>query len=1575
MARRKIKNKEQTFEVSQDELQDYYSRYLPQHGPGGPFPATNPWFKIANLGNKLSNFKNVSNKDIKAKDYMKFSLTNTAKAGDLSGDETEFLMKDDGTFQVDENNKKIPNPLYDTGNRYLSMDEKNNPVMLTYGQNRAKLLNPIFGADSERVKSGRFTARRVNPVTGRVEYVNSDGSVRTSGDIAEDQLQAYNAESFNFNKDNEVVSWNTTKYNDYNEPTEIITNPYDVNNPFNIKDPYSKQKDISDEYFKKDIVEVDVNENIHPKSQKQITEEYLKNINKDIDDKTKTDVKYGGQLPKAQNSEEVVFENWNDQFAAGAVGKEDLDVALAAQAESYGIADAKDIDPKTGMPMMGSLSAYGEVWGTNLYPEGSWEDVEGVTPTTEDLDPEGGWANTAIGSIDDEGVMSVNMNAEVPFADRSKYSMIPGQNQNEAGEWVDGEPVLKQYDDEGYQIYNTLDKDQMKTAQKSLKAKNKADKKALKLANKQQRAKKRKMWGDTLGQQATNFGNYAIDKIANSKPVAILDMVKDAASIYTDFADAREAERMDNKKFMGMNTIDNLVDPLEANAEGTRGNFDTLTGLLRMDDAVVSELARDGKELKEYQGQFSPSEVQQMQEYAKNNQQTIGPYIPSNLFPQLRMNPNFMQTDDEGSLNPLSINWEGAWQDHLGLRNEQTYMIPGLDPKTGEWKDEEYTTSFMNEWDRTGVEPTFTFTSAGGPGGGFRTYFPYSDPLGVGWEFDLDPTGPGTGILLNTGKLREWSNTLANAIGDNSVGNWFENPNLPPGFLYAGVEVAGNVPAPFVGATVTLDDMENLEHWLQLPENEWKSNTARAFMHGMGPGLHAWNSPPRIGGQLSIHNPFNVMAEPWKSPDLFRGRTIHNPFSGTGVGLGGKTGIKGGNVIPNFKITKNIEQGFIGGFAQIKEEVIELAEDLMKADKNLTRSNAMKTAYGEITAKINTGKWLTQKPTGWSRLNPAAHLSRLKIPQGLDYMGEMIYGAPGSGVTAPYDKSGKTLANSLRNSKIPYGKFINNPWFWKTIARGLMVPDAMNTVTGAMHQKGQPISDAWEGVFGEDRRNPAMEKYGAFPRMQRWWHEGIDPIFGAQWWDSDEEIAEEKSTISQKIYDEENMKQNKTITVKHNNKKIKVNPNKSYTYTNEEKTGDYYQNLYNKAGELIPVLLDASGNASINGESVDLQPINYKIYDKSKHASTEKDPITGQSLYGDYSYLDENDEWVDLWKSNPVAMQVAGENTDAAYKKKRKTEEKNRQHKRTEMHIKNPYLAPKYQMGGEPESLTSLRRFTEELPTEIGYNEEDILNQKLSLAQMKNGGSNICPICGKLKSQCGCNYKMGGDLPKAQTGLTDSYIPSITEGVNISGSNTGDYKLSGNQPLYYDCGEGTGSRCSYRTPPFMGTINPFQFEFGYNPEGGDANAALKATAGLRLGTSTSGSGGSGIEGNLNITGGLRAYTNLLEENPELNMGALANITGNLGYFENNWQDKWRTNFGGYANYDLLNKDLTVGPYLQTGPFRFSGNYNPVTNDWGANIGLGINLSNREQKYGGEQVDIDEQLLQELITAGADIEIL
>ena len=560
MARRKVKNKEQTFEVSQEELQDYYSRYIPQYGPGGPFPATNPWFKIANLGNKISNLKNVSNKDIKAEDYMKFSIKNTAKPGDLSGDEPEFLMNDDGTFKLDENNKKIPNPAYDTGNRYISFDEKKNPILLTYAQNRAKRLNPLIGADSERVKSGRFTARQVNPITGKVEYVNPDGSVRTSGDIAEDQLQAYNAHSFNFDDQGNVVSWNKYKYNDYNEPVELITNPYDPNNPFNIPDPFTKQSEISDEYFKKDVDEVDPNKNIHEKSQKQVTEDYLKSINQDIDKKTKT--KYGGQLPKAQDGNAEEFVDWSSQF-----DEADLQGELEAQAENYGVANVADINPQTGTPNVGSLSTYGEVWSGE-----GWDDVEGVTPTTDEF------------KVDD---MAWHNDQLVPEAGGSAFVQ---------SEYVEGDAPGDL----------TLSKKQMKTAERNLKKKNREDKKALRKAEREKRAQKRKKWGETLGQQATNFGNYLFDKVANSKIVAGLDIVKDATSIYSDIMDAREAERMDNKKFQGMNTIDNLITPLEANIDGSRGDYDTNTGLLRIDDAVVSELARYGKELYQTGGESGP---------------------------------------------------------------------------------------------------------------------------------------------------------------------------------------------------------------------------------------------------------------------------------------------------------------------------------------------------------------------------------------------------------------------------------------------------------------------------------------------------------------------------------------------------------------------------------------------------------------------------------------------------------------------------------------------------------------------------------------------------------------------------------------------------------------------------------------------------------------------------------------------------------------------------------------------------------------------------------------------------------
>ena len=535
-------------------------------------------------------------------------------------------------------------------------------------------------------------------------------------------------------------------------------------------------------------------------------------------------------------------------------------------------------------------------------------------------------------------------------------------------------------------------------------------------------------------------------------------------------------------------------------------DIETQNGIIDMDGVSVPLLANNVI-LQPNSGlhKFNNKNVREIPMAQKGTEQgVIKPYIPSNFLPQIKRNKNFLSSGDKGSLMPFGIDWEGRWQNSLGMYNEQNYMIPGLDVETGEWGDKPYSTNFMNEWDRSGLEPTVTFTSAGGPGAGFRGYFPYSDPLGIGLEIDLDPTGPGGGILVNTGNLRRWSNNLADRIGDNSVGNSFRDLNLPPGFLYGGVEVAGNVAAPFLGATVATHDTDQLTKWLQLQENEGKQDVARGFMHALGPGLHAWNKGPKLSGQMTVHNPFNSMETLWKSPDLFRGKTIHNPLSGTGVGIGGRSGIRGGNMIPHIEIG-SFEQGVRGGFASIKEEVSELAEEMIKKNPKLTQSVAMKKAYRETAGNVPTGKWL----------------SKFKIPQLLDAAGETLYGTKGAGA---YNKSGSTLAKFLRESNIPYGRFINNPWFWKTIARGLMVPDIMNTVTGAMHQKNQPIAEAWSGVFGEDERQVGMEKYGAFPRMQRWFNEGIDPILGAKWWKSDAEEHNENMTMMNGLYEKALMK-------------------------------------------------------------------------------------------------------------------------------------------------------------------------------------------------------------------------------------------------------------------------------------------------------------------------------------------------------------------------------------------------------------------------------------------------------------------
>jgi len=1315
MANRKIKNKQQTYEVSENELQDYYSRYLPKLVSGG-LPPTNPWFKLANLGKKMGNLKNVNNDDVKLKDYMKFSITNTAKKGDKSGDELEFLTNPDGSLMLDEQGEKQANPLFDTGNRYLNFDENMDPTLLSYGEQRGKILNPIIGSDTERVKSGRFSARKVNPVTGKVEYVSDDESTRTSGDIAEDQLEAYNAHSFNFDEDNNVESWNKVQYNDYEEPTGYITNPYSADNPYNIGE-HSKQSELNP-VITPPVVDpvIDPNDPNRPKSQKEIEEEYRRSLDE------ANSAKYGRELPKAQNQLETEFENWGAQFDEAALQGE-----LDAQAENYGVASTGDIDPTTGAPTVGALSTYGEVWSGE-----GWDDVQGVTPDTEQI------GNANYGNFD------INSNIDPENLTLNEDMLAASQK------------AVKPYN---------------RQVKKERKRTEKENEKALKLANKETKAKKNAKFGDTFAQQATNVGNYALDKIGQSKFAAGSDLLRDGFSIYNDFKGAQEAEVMKQKPIQGMNTIDNLVTPVEVNSEGSRGNYDTNTGLLRIDDAVVSEMAKYGTELDEYQfrGEYSP-----------NNFGTIKPYVNPNYFPSINYNPNFLQTDDEGSLWPFNIDMGGRWQDDVGLHTRQSLSVPTFDPETQEWIQKPYETSFMQELERsTHLEPTATFTSAGGPGVGNRIYYPYSDPVGVGLEMDVDPTGPGAGFLINNYRVRQAGNWLAEKTGFES----FNDMDVPPGYTYAGVEYAGNLPMPFLGATISIEDLDQLDSWLAKPEHSTAQATADGFKHALGPGLTYWNSASKLKGSTTIPNYLNPTAKPWyTSPDLFNGRTIHNPISGTGVGLGGRTGIRGANFIPHIDIAGKEILTVRGGYANVMDEVADVAKA-----KNISKAQA----YRQITGKFDLGKYI----------------SKTGIPSALDAIGNTIYPSQGA---AAYDatrgadilhnikgaenyreakgmqsalgellKGKSTFPNYLRNAKVPYGRLLNNPGIWRTLGRVLMVPDLVDLARGVVHEKGEEYGSMWN-LFEPD---PRLSQYGAFPQWKNAFNAGEDKRVSAVSSRADVDanytrIMRMKHNLDQNLTEKELDAEIRKIEKrdfpsvkdrKDDLESFSKSLNWDKTLVNSKNMHKAYNVYYSLVGEeskeqlrrTFQKELGLDGNLSgtqLEGTIIMLisdlmqagkwkMPENIEQYenqlgyrdeevmDRAQNTTLQSLLEDSETTRGQQIVTDVNNspfgttqrmEWSDAPKENGYATGFV------PTKYMKATNEKGFQ-KWSPNHIPVPIgtnvMRPEeFQIGGEQPNFLSLRKFTDEMDSQVGYNQEDILTQKMSLNQMAQGGEQIMNI-------------------------------------------------------------------------------------------------------------------------------------------------------------------------------------------------------------------------------------------------------
>ncbi len=369
--------------------------------------------------------------------------------------------------------------------------------------------------------------------------------------------------------------------------------------------------------------------------------------------------------------------------------------------------------------------------------------------------------------------------------------------------------------------------------------------------------------------------------------------------------------------------------------------------------------------------------------------------------------------------------------------NSNKGVLRGADNKLQEWwgtpqeyevEGKPYLTSPREEFSRIGFEGTGTFTSAGGPGVGVRSYFPYSDPLGVGIETDIDPTGPGGGVLLSNHKLRQAKNYVLKNLGMEE-----DTSEVMPGFLYGGVEMAGSLPTPFLGLTTSLHDIDKLEEWTEKPENSAYKSVAEGVEKGMGPFLAAWDSPGRL----------------FKDSYLFP-KGVHNPLSGSRIGLGGVEGLKGGNIIPDYKYLS-----LAGGNASVAEEAAAIA-----AEKGWVGKEGLARARKEYLGKFDVGKMVDK--TG--------------LPKAMDYLGEKLYG---TGSKAGYDKFGKTAAEYIRKFKIPYGNVLSH--FTKILGPALTMMEGVNILEGALHQKGQPTG----GMFSGEDEDQSASQYGAFPWRQK----------------------------------------------------------------------------------------------------------------------------------------------------------------------------------------------------------------------------------------------------------------------------------------------------------------------------------------------------------------------------------------------------------------------------------------------------------------------------------------------------------
>jgi hypothetical protein len=557
MSRKQRRLPQQTFEVSQKDLEGYYSKYLPGFAPGGAYKEQ-PYKSSAmhtTTGGRLAGFMNrvaggvkdavtpnPTRPSVNKRDYQRTTITNNTN-------QDQYYDFDDGSVET----KNVA--MAEGINGALGMD------------NYLSGLQEVVDKDGNPV----FSESSWNRDTGGVDYTNTDPAARTTQDLANERLSAAGAQYMNFDNEGNVTS--------YNNGTENVT--YDPYAPIAPVGTNNTTTTIGEAHVPTAPVTTTTTTQ-GTSNQAQADEAYQNTLETN---------RYGGGLRRFQ----------------GHIGTSEYDDA-GNELDAFGNPNAA-VTPN----LLSRLGRYDpEDWNEGRGATGDALGWAAQSSANADRDTEDMRDGPSLGQQINSDFEYTELGNGLPSVPETPTPVSTTGNT--------GSGMFQVNQDLGLPappVAPAAAPDMLEPLPPSLIPREEMDKSLVApgpgIPVPQGTVEQEASWGDTTGQKLGNMGRYAGDKVLDSKLVRgfseVADMAVEGAGIFNDWFGDRQAEAKEIQGISGT-TTDEMATARSADADGLYGQFDQNSGLLRPNDGIISRSGKHGLEMYQDKG-----EVSQQQEY------------------------------------------------------------------------------------------------------------------------------------------------------------------------------------------------------------------------------------------------------------------------------------------------------------------------------------------------------------------------------------------------------------------------------------------------------------------------------------------------------------------------------------------------------------------------------------------------------------------------------------------------------------------------------------------------------------------------------------------------------------------------------------------------------------------------------------------------------------------------------------------------------------------------------------------------------------------------------------------------